>query len=172
MYAAIVLCSPGSPRVVSRQLDVRIAAPSRHDAPHVSSASPEHAGIVSDLDAMLKKDVDYVTSLLDKGPRPIKVAQELRRSSAYEWTVVRNPLDHFLIGFDTVEAVYGLAGFAKEEILQIARAATEVKVREDLPATVSEVKLHEDPTKTRVARAQAPEREGGDGGDEAAVLSV
>ena len=40
----------------------------------------------------------------------------------------------------------------------------EVKLHEDLPAAVSEVKMNEDPTKTRGARARAPEREGGDGG--------
>lgn len=53
------------------------------------------------------------TSLLAEGGKSRRVVSGLEQSRPYEWTVVRDPLEHFMAGFDQVEFNLGASGWAK-----------------------------------------------------------
>jgi hypothetical protein len=54
------------------------------------------------------------TMLATLGPKPMAAANEIEKGKAFQWTVARNPLDHFMAGVHHVEKVYGKSGKAYE----------------------------------------------------------
>merc|ERR1719454_480466 len=64
-------------------------------------------------------------ALLQLGTKPTGVVDELVSNRPFEWTVVREPLGHFIAGFDEVEFFYNVSHTANLTLLRADPAGSE-----------------------------------------------